>query len=122
MSNEIDLFESSSEENEILKLPNRKELLEIVETIEAKKGTGKHTTLIDLLYGTSIDSMFFVAFGRRLMSLERCEETYIELGKLVFPKENEAATWEEKLDQLYKGSFQSFSVVVSESKHIADKF
>ena len=37
-------------------------------------------------------------------------------GKLVFaepvPKDNEAATWREKLDQLYKSSSQSFRVVV----------
>jgi hypothetical protein len=28
------------------------------------------------------------------------------------PKDNEAATWREKLDQLYKSSSQSFRVVV----------
>lgn len=42
------------------------------------------------------------------------------LGKLVFaepvPKDNEAATWREKLDQLYKSSSQSFRVVVHGSK------
>lgn len=32
------------------------------------------------------------------------------------PKENEAATWREKLDQLYKSSSQSFRVVVHGSK------
>jgi len=41
-------------------------------------------------------------------------------GKLVFadsvPKDNEAATWREKLDQLYKSSSQSFRVVVHGSK------
>lgn len=43
-------------------------------------------------------------------------------GKLVFaepiPKDNEAATWREKLDQLYKSSSQSFRVVVHGSKVI----
>lgn len=42
------------------------------------------------------------------------------LGKLVFaepfPKDNEAATWREKLDQIYKSSSQSFRVVVHGSK------
>ena len=37
------------------------------------------------------------------------------LGKLVFVdnvhKDNEAATWREKLDQLYKSSSQNFRVV-----------
>lgn len=41
-------------------------------------------------------------------------------GKLVFtepiPKDNEAATWREKLDQLYKSSSQSYRVVVHGSK------
>ena len=32
------------------------------------------------------------------------------------PKDNEAATWREKLDQLYKSSSQSFRVVVHGSK------
>lgn len=45
---------------------------------------------------------------------------YFSLGKLVFaepvPKDNEAATWREKLDQLYKSSSQSFRVVVHGSK------
>lgn len=41
-------------------------------------------------------------------------------GKVVFaesgPKDSEAATWREKLDQLYKSSSQSFRVVVHGSK------
>lgn len=41
-------------------------------------------------------------------------------GKLVFaepvPKDNEAATWREKLDQLYKSSSQNLRVVVHGSK------
>lgn len=32
------------------------------------------------------------------------------------PKDNEAATWREKLDQLYKSSSQNFRVVVHGSK------
>ena len=42
------------------------------------------------------------------------------VGKLVFaeptPKDSEAASWREKLDQLYKSSSQSFRVVVHGSK------
>lgn len=41
-------------------------------------------------------------------------------GKLVFAepvsKDNEAATWREKLDQLYKSSSQSFRVAVHGAK------
>jgi len=41
-------------------------------------------------------------------------------GKLVFaepiPKDNEAATWREKIDQVYKSSSQNFRVVVHGSK------
>lgn len=44
------------------------------------------------------------------------------IGKLVFaeptPKDSEAASWREKLDQLYKSSSQSFRVVVHGSKVI----
>lgn len=44
----------------------------------------------------------------------------ISPGKLVFtdpiPKDNEAASWREKLDLLYKSSSQSFRVVVHGSK------
>lgn len=32
------------------------------------------------------------------------------------PKDNEAATWREKFDQLYKSSSQSFRVVIHGSK------
>ncbi|KAL4628422.1 hypothetical protein ACB092_05G237800 [Castanea dentata] len=70
--------------------------------------------------------MLAVALGIKLMTLEQCEEIYKNLGKLVFaesvPKDNEAATWREKLDQLYKSSSQSFRVVVHGSKHSADQF
>ncbi|GER52967.1 Ca2+-independent phospholipase A2 [Striga asiatica] len=94
---------------------------------EIEKGTGKHIhELFDLICGTSTGGMLAVALGIKLMSLEKCEEIYKELGKLVFaepvPKENEAATWREKLDQLYKSSSQSFRVVVHGSKHSADQF
>ena len=41
-------------------------------------------------------------------------------GKLVFaepvPKDSEAATWREKLDQLYKSSSQRFRVAVHGAK------
>ncbi|GFP97019.1 phospholipase a i [Phtheirospermum japonicum] len=94
---------------------------------EIEKGTGKQIhELFDLICGTSTGGMLAVALGIKLMSLEKCEEIYKELGKLVFaepvPKENEAATWREKLDQLYKSSSQSFRVVVHGSKHSADQF
>lgn len=45
--------------------------------------------------------------------------TYFFSGKLVFTEptpKDEAATWREKLDQLYKSSSQSFRVVVHGSK------
>ena len=46
-------------------------------------------------------------------------ELLIFLGKLVFAEpipKDEAATWKEKLDQLFKSSSQSFRVVVHGSK------
>ncbi|XVF87703.1 hypothetical protein PTKIN_Ptkin18bG0141800 [Pterospermum kingtungense] len=94
---------------------------------EIEKGTGKRIhELFDLICGTSTAGMLAVALGIKLMTLDRCEEIYKNLGKLVFaepvPKDNEAATWREKLDQLYKSSSQSFRVVVYGSKHSADQF
>ncbi|KAK6149781.1 hypothetical protein DH2020_017306 [Rehmannia glutinosa] len=80
---------------------------------EIEKGTGKQIhELFDLICGTSTGGMLAVALGIKLMSLEKCEEIYKEL----------AATWREKLDQLYKSSSQSFRVVVHGSKHSADQF
>ncbi|KAL0363243.1 UNVERIFIED_CONTAM: Phospholipase A I [Sesamum calycinum] len=89
---------------------------------EIEKRTGKQIyELFDLICGTSTGGMLAVALGIKLMSLEKCEEIYKELGKLVFaepvPKENEAVSWREKLDQLYKSSSQSFRVVVHGSKN-----
>nr|XP_027192226.1 phospholipase A I isoform X1 [Cicer arietinum] len=94
---------------------------------EIEKGTGKRIhELFDLICGTSTGGMLAVALGMKLMTLEECEDIYKNLGKLVFaepvPKDNEAATWREKLDQLYKSSSQSFRVVVHGSKHSADQF
>lgn len=94
---------------------------------EIEKGTGKQIhELFDLICGTSTGGMLAVALAIKLMSLEKCEEIYKKLGKLVFaepiPKDNEAATWREKLDQLYKSSSQNFRVVVHGSKHSADQF
>ncbi|KAG6641648.1 phospholipase A I-like isoform X1 [Carya illinoinensis] len=94
---------------------------------EIEKGTGKRIhEMFDLICGTSTGGMLAVALGIKLMTLEQCEEIYKNLGKLVFadsvPKDNEAATWREKLDQLYKSSSQSFRVVVHGSKHSADQF
>ncbi|KAK7303283.1 hypothetical protein RJT34_14186 [Clitoria ternatea] len=94
---------------------------------EIEKGTGKRIhELFDLICGTSTGGMLAVALGIKLMTLEKCEDIYKNLGKHVFaepvPKDNEAATWKEKLDQLYKSSSQSFRVVVHGSKHSADQF
>ncbi|KAM1123881.1 hypothetical protein COP2_005372 [Malus domestica] len=99
--------------------------VQILKAIE--KGTGKQIhELFDLICGTSTGGMLAVALGIKLMSLDKCEEIYKNLGKHVFaepaPKDNEAATWREKLDQLYKSSSQSFRVVVHGSKHSADQF
>lgn len=94
---------------------------------EIEKGTGKRIhELFDLICGTSTGGMLAIALGIKQMTLDQCEEIYKNLGKLVFtdpvPKDNEAATWREKLDQLYKSSSQSFRVVVHGSKHSADQF
>ncbi|KAK8470847.1 hypothetical protein PHAVU_003G077100 [Phaseolus vulgaris] len=94
---------------------------------EIEKGSGKRIhELFDLICGTSTGGMLAVALGIKLMTLEECEDVYKNLGKLVFadsvPKDNEAATWREKLDQLYKSSSQSFRVVVHGSKHSAEQF
>ncbi|KAK8575402.1 hypothetical protein V6N12_063077 [Hibiscus sabdariffa] len=89
---------------------------------EIEKGTGKRIhELFDLICGTSTGGMLAVALGIKLMTMDQCEEIYKNLGKLVFaepmPKDNEAATWREKLDMLYKSSSQSFRVVVHGSKY-----
>ncbi|CAJ1941306.1 unnamed protein product [Sphenostylis stenocarpa] len=94
---------------------------------EIEKGSGKRIhELFDLICGTSTGGMLAVALGIKQMTLEECEDIYKNLGKLVFadpvPKDNEAATWREKLDQLYKSSSQSFRVVVHGSKHSAEQF
>ncbi|XP_057962580.1 phospholipase A I isoform X2 [Malania oleifera] len=94
---------------------------------EIEKRTGKRIhEMFDLICGTSTGGMLAVALAIKLMTLDQCEEIYKKLGKLVFaepvPKDNEAATWREKLDQLYKSSSQSFRVVVHGSKHSADQF
>lgn len=94
---------------------------------EIEKGTGKRIhELFDLVCGTSTGGMLAIALAVKLMTLDQCEEIYKNLGKLVFaepfPKDNEAATWREKLDQIYKSSSQSFRVVVHGSKHSADQF
>ncbi|KAL4562496.1 hypothetical protein LXL04_034702 [Taraxacum kok-saghyz] len=88
---------------------------------EIEKGTGKQIhEMFDLICGTSTGGMLAVALGIKLMSLEKCEDIYKNLGKLVFaeavPRDNEAATWREKFDQLYKSSSQNFRVVVHGSK------
>ncbi|KAJ6999540.1 hypothetical protein NC653_010297 [Populus alba x Populus x berolinensis] len=65
-----------------------------------------------------------VLFAAHFFHILFCK--FASQGKLVFaepvPKDNEAATWREKLDQLYKSSSQSFRVVVHGSKHNADQF
>ncbi|XP_010665553.1 phospholipase A I isoform X2 [Beta vulgaris subsp. vulgaris] len=94
---------------------------------ELEKGTGKQIhEMFDIICGTSTGGMLAVALGIKSMTLEKCEEVYKKLGKLVFAepvsKDNEAATWREKLDQLYKSSSQSFRVAVHGAKHSAEHF
>ncbi|KAL5715418.1 Phospholipase A I [Ranunculus cassubicifolius] len=94
---------------------------------QIEEGTGKRVhEMFDLICGTSTGGMLAVALGIKQMTLDQCEEIYKKLGKQVFAepvfKDNEAATWREKLDQLYKSSSQSFRVVVHGSKHSADQF
>ncbi|XP_072987529.1 phospholipase A I isoform X1 [Typha latifolia] len=94
---------------------------------QIERGTGRHIhEMFDLICGTSTGGMLAIALGIKQMTLDQCEEIYKNLGKLVFaepsPKDNEAASWREKLDQLYKSSSQSFRVVVHGSKHSADQF
>lgn len=48
---------------------------------EIEKGTGKRIhELFDLICGTSTGGMLAVALGIKLMSLEKCEEIYKDLG------------------------------------------
>uniref|UniRef100_A0A803M1Z9 PNPLA domain-containing protein n=1 Tax=Chenopodium quinoa TaxID=63459 RepID=A0A803M1Z9_CHEQI len=94
---------------------------------ELEKGTGKPIhEMFDLICGTSTGGMLAVALGIKSMTLDECEEIYKKLGKLVFAepvsKDSEAATWREKLDQLYKSSSQRFRVAVHGAKHSADQF
>ncbi|CAA6658248.1 unnamed protein product [Spirodela intermedia] len=99
--------------------------VQILRQIELGTGKSIHESF-DLICGTSTGGMLAIALGIKRMTLDRCEEIYKTLGKVVFtepvPKDNEAATWREKLDQLYKSSSQSFRVVVHGSKHSADNF
>ncbi|GAB4826653.1 Phospholipase A I [Ancistrocladus abbreviatus] len=76
---------------------------------EIEKGSGKRIhELFDLICGTSTGGMLAVALGIKLMTLDKCEEIYKKLGKLMFAepvsKDNEVASWREKLDQIYKRS------------------
>ncbi|XP_020257125.1 phospholipase A I [Asparagus officinalis] len=93
---------------------------------QIEQGTGKRIhELFDLICGTSTGGMLAIALTIKQMTLDQCEEIYKQLGKLVFAEptpKDEAATWREKLDQLYKSSSQSFRVVVHGSKHSADQF
>ncbi|KAL6840609.1 hypothetical protein ACP4OV_029473 [Aristida adscensionis] len=98
--------------------------VQILKQIE--QGTGKRIhEMFDLICGTSTGGMLAMALGIKQMTLDQCEEIYTKLGKLVFAEpipKDEAATWKEKLDQLFKSSSQSFRVVVHGSKHSADQF
>ncbi|GAB4826615.1 Phospholipase A I [Ancistrocladus abbreviatus] len=94
---------------------------------EIEKGSGKRIhELFDLICGTSTGGMLAVALGIKLMTLDKCEEIYKKLGKLVFAepvsKDNEVASWREKLDQIYKSSSQRFRIAVHGAKHSADQF
>nr|XP_019707008.1 phospholipase A I isoform X2 [Elaeis guineensis] len=98
--------------------------VQILKQIE--QGTGKRIhEMFDLICGTSTGGMLAVALGIKQMTLDQCEEIYKKLGKLVFAEpipKDEATTWREKFDQLYKSSSLSFRVVVHGSKHSADQF
>lgn len=93
---------------------------------QIEQGTGKRIhEMFDLICGTSTGGMLAMALGIKQMTLDQCEEIYTKLGKLVFAEpipKDEAATWKEKIDQLFKSSSQSFRVVVHGSKHSADQF
>uniref|UniRef100_A0A0E0LLE1 Patatin n=1 Tax=Oryza punctata TaxID=4537 RepID=A0A0E0LLE1_ORYPU len=93
---------------------------------QIEQGTGKRIhEMFDLICGTSTGGMLAMALGVKQMTLDQCEEIYTKLGKLVFAEpapKDEAATWKEKIDQLFKSSSQSFRVVVHGSKHSADQF
>ncbi|KAL1372663.1 hypothetical protein AAHE18_01G220000 [Arachis hypogaea] len=94
--------------------------------IRGRKVAKQGLRILSMDGGGMKGGMLAVALGIKLMTLEECEDIYKNLGKLVFaepsPKENESATWREKLDQLYKSSSQSFRVVVHGSKHGADLY
>lgn len=98
--------------------------VQILKQIE--QGTGKRIhEMFDLICGTSTGGMLAMALGIKQMNMDQCEEIYTKLGKLVFAEpvpKDEAATWKEKIDQLFKSSSQSFRVVVHGSKHSADQF
>ncbi|OEL37259.1 Phospholipase A I [Dichanthelium oligosanthes] len=88
---------------------------------QIEQGTGKRIhEMFDLICGTSTGGMLAMALGIKQMTLDQCEEIYTKLGKLVFAEpipKDEAATWKEKIDQLFKSSSQSFRVVVHGSKY-----
>lgn len=51
---------------------------------EIEKGTGKQMhELFDLICGTSTGGMLAVALGIKLMSLDKCEDIYKKLGKIL---------------------------------------
>ncbi|KAH9616106.1 hypothetical protein KSS87_023938 [Heliosperma pusillum] len=99
--------------------------VKILKELEKRSGRRIHE-MFDLICGTSTGGMLAVALGIKLMTLEKCEEIYKKLGKVVFAetvtKDNEVATWREKLDQIYKSSSQQFRVAVHGAKHSADQF
>ncbi|PPD98887.1 hypothetical protein GOBAR_DD04101 [Gossypium barbadense] len=98
--------------------------VQILEEIENRTGKRMHE-LFDLICGTSTGGIYAAALSIKSMSAYRLEEIYKNFGKVVFsepvPKDNNSATWKEKLDQLYKSSSQSFRVVAKGSKHNPDK-
>ncbi|GMJ08288.1 hypothetical protein like AT1G61850 [Hibiscus trionum] len=93
---------------------------------EIEKGTGKRMhELFDLICGTSTGGIFASALGIKLMGADQLEEIYRNMGKVVFsepvPKNNEGASWRNKLDRLYQNSSRSFRAVAKGSKHDAEK-
>jgi predicted acylesterase/phospholipase RssA len=85
-------------------------LMSLEECEEIYKNLGGYAT-----HGNSIHEL--IIYQSNYLSHS---ELMVIVGKLVFaepvPKDNEAETWREKFDQLYKSSSQSFRVVVHGSK------
>lgn len=60
--------------------------VQILKEIEKRTGKRIHE-LFDLICGTSTGGMLAVALGIKLMTLEKCEDTYKNLGEVLLPME-----------------------------------